>query len=114
MTIFTWSVLSMRCYPEKDGATDVVFNVRWMCEGKQDEFVARTSGALNIPVSTDNFMPYDQLVQEQVLGWVWDNGVSKSESESFVQGQIEQMIAPSVVVPPLPWVQEPVDATVGT
>ena len=114
MTVFIWSVTSMQCYPEMDGATDVVFNVRWLCEGVQGEYVARTSGTCNVPISVETFTPYDQLTQEQVLGWVWGSGVNKDETELFVQGQIDQIIAPPVITPPLPWVNSEVVAEENT
>jgi len=44
------------------------------------------------------------LTQDQVLGWVWANGVDKTATEAAVQQQIDNQINPPVVSPPLPWV----------
>jgi hypothetical protein len=44
------------------------------------------------------------LTQDQVLGWVWANGVDKDATEAAVEGQIEAQKNPPVVSPPLPWV----------
>lgn len=41
--------------------------------------------------------------QEQVLGWIWANGVDKDATEAAVAKQIQEMIAPTVQTPPLPW-----------
>jgi hypothetical protein len=58
-----------------------------------------------VPTPTGTtFTPYADLTQEQVLGWVWDNGVDKDATEAAVQQQIDYQINPPVVTPPLPWV----------
>jgi hypothetical protein len=56
-----------------------------------------------VPTPTGTFTPYDQLTQEQVLGWIWDNGVDKDATEAAVQQQLDNQINPPVVTPPLPW-----------
>jgi len=43
------------------------------------------------------------LTQEQVLGWIWANGVDKDATEAAVLQQIENQKNPPVVAPPLPW-----------
>jgi hypothetical protein len=43
------------------------------------------------------------LTQEQVLGWVWANGVDKETVEAAVQSQLDSLVNPTVVSPPLPW-----------
>ena len=49
------------------------------------------------------FTPYADLTQEQVLGWIWANGVDQAATEAAVQSQIDSQISPTVVTPPLPW-----------
>jgi hypothetical protein len=49
------------------------------------------------------FTPYDQLTQQQVLGWCWANGVDKDATEASVQDQLNTQINPTVIQPPLPW-----------
>jgi hypothetical protein len=49
------------------------------------------------------YTPYADLTKEQVLGWIWDNGVDKNEIESKVDNQIEAQQNPPVVTPPIPW-----------
>jgi hypothetical protein len=44
-----------------------------------------------------------QLAQDQVLGWIWANGVDQAVTEAAVQQQIDNQINPPVVTPPLPW-----------
>ncbi len=50
------------------------------------------------------FTPYADLTQEQVLGWIWANGVDKDATEAAVEQQIENQKNPPIVSPKLPWV----------
>ena len=104
----TWSVTRMDCYPQADNETDVVFNVHWTCSGVQDTFTASVYSTCSVPLSAEGpFIPYSELTQETVLGWIWANGVDKDATEAAVQQQIDQQISPSVITPPLPWATQP-------
>jgi hypothetical protein len=99
----------MSAYPQAEGESDVVFQAQWKCFGEQvnggELFNAFASA--NTPVTYQQgapFTPYDQLTQEQVLGWVWASGVDKTATEADVQQLIDLQINPTVVQPPLPWV----------
>jgi hypothetical protein len=95
----------MDCYPQEDGNTDVVFTVHWTCSGTQDTYTASVYAACAIPGPGTPFTPYADLTQEQVLGWIWANGVDQAATEAAVQQQIDNQINPPVVTPPLPWSQ---------
>lgn len=104
MTTFNWSVTAMDCYPQVDGETDVVFTVHWTCSGVDGDYTAYVYSTCSVPAPTGSaFTPYADLTQEQVLGWIWANGVDKDATEVAVQSQIENQINPPVVTPPLPW-----------
>ncbi len=49
------------------------------------------------------FTPYADLTQDQVLGWIWANGVDKDATEAAVAQQIANAKNPPVVSPALPW-----------
>lgn len=107
-----WSVNKMDCYSQQDGNTDVVFVVCWVCRGTQEVngeiYAAQINDNTTIPApSGGSFTPYDQLTQDQVLGWVWANGVDKDAIETAVQAQVAAEINPVVVAPPLPWGVQP-------
>jgi hypothetical protein len=50
-----------------------------------------------------SFTPYDQLTQDQVLGWCYKNGVDKTATEVIVEQQVQDKINPPIITPPLPW-----------
>ena len=103
----TWDVTAMDCYPHDQGNADVVFNVHWTCSGTQTANGQTYNGSVystcQVPYSSTSFTPYDQLTEQQVLGWIWANGVDKTATEAAVQQQINNEINPPVVTPPLPW-----------
>lgn len=101
----TWQVTAMDCYPQEEGKTDVVFTVHWTCAGTQDTFSASVYNTCAVPAPEGTFTPYADLTQDQVLGWIWANGVDKAATEAAVQQQIDAQINPPVVTPPLPWSQ---------
>jgi hypothetical protein len=100
---YTWTVTAMDCYPQEAGNTDVVFNVNWECTGTDGRYSGRVYGSGGVPAPSGAFTPYDQLTQNQVLGWIWANGVDKAANEALVALQIQNQINPPVVTPPLPW-----------
>ena len=104
----TWTVTAMDCYPQAEGQTDVVFTVHWTCSGTQDEGGTIYSGSVYSTCGVTYeagapYIPYDDLTQDQVLGWIWGSGVDKDATEAAVQQQINNAINPPVVTPPLPW-----------
>jgi hypothetical protein len=105
MATFTWTVTAMNCYPQEGGHTDVVFTVHWTCSGTQYEYLGSVYSTCGVPLPEGSFTPYADLTQEQVLGWIWANGVDKNVTEAAVQQQIDNQINPPVVTPPLPWAQ---------
>lgn len=101
-----WSINpnGLECYPQEGSETDVVFTVHWTCSGVQDIYSGSVYSTTGVPApSPENFTPYADLTQNQVLGWVWANGVDKDATEAAVQQQIDNQINPPVVTPPLPW-----------
>lgn len=98
-----WAVTAMDCYPQENGNADVVFNVHWTCSGVDGDYSASVYSTCQVEFTGGSFTPYDQLTQQEVLGWIWANGVDKTATEAAVQTQIDNQINPPVVTPPLPW-----------
>lgn len=108
MTIYKWTIDRMYTVNQPD--PDYVVNVLWTLTGDQDGTVASIGGNSQFAPPADaggNFTPYDQLTQEQVIGWVKDglgpDGVANYEAN--VQGQINSILNPPVSPQdtPLPW-----------
>jgi hypothetical protein len=106
--MITWQIDAMQCKVQEGDLSDVVIVVHYRCNGTQVEgdktYSASVYSTCSLP-SPDptNFTPYADLTQEQVLGWIWANGVDKDATEAAVLQQIEMQKNPPVVAPPLPW-----------
>ena len=101
---YTWTVTALDVYTQEGGNNDVVFNVHWTCAGSfLNQFNASVYSTCSVPAPTDSFTPYADLTQDQVLGWIWANGVDKDATQATVDAQIQQQIAPTIQTPPLPW-----------
>lgn len=105
-TQFTWTVQWMECKPQEDGHTDVVVTAGWQCTGNDGNYSGQIYGSCSFPAPSSSFTPYSELTQDQVLGWVWANGVDKAATEAKVEQQIQDQINPPVIQPPLPWAQQ--------
>lgn len=111
MTVaYEWNVVQMDCYPEVDSEIDVVFNVHWALNGSETvdatTYAGYCYGTIWVKINGDEpFTPYDQLTQEQVIGWVKSSmGVDQVNAyEANVAKQIADKQNPPIVTPPLPW-----------
>ena len=102
-TTFTWTVIQMTCLPQAEGQTDVVVKASWSLVGVQGQYDDNILGVSEFTYTSGSFTPYDQLTQDQVLGWIWASGIDKAQSEAVMQARLDAMNTPAVVTPPLPW-----------
>jgi hypothetical protein len=82
---------------------DGVIVAHWRCEGVDGEFSASAYGSCGFTPDpeAEDFVPFDQLTEADVLAWVW--GVEdKDDIESKVQAKIDEQKAPSTEVG-VPW-----------
>ena len=107
---YNWAVNSMSCYPQAEGQTDVVFLVYFSVSKtatvNNDPYLSVANGSATLTyVAGSAYTPYDQLTQDQVLGWVQsalgEDGVADYEAQ--VDAQIESVMNPPVVTLPIPW-----------
>ena len=103
MTIL-WLIERLLCKPLEGSNPDVVITADWRCNGSQDTYSGTCYGSCSFQPPTGSFTPYEDLTQDQVLQWCYENGVDKTAIEANVTLQIENQINPPVVVLPLPWV----------
>jgi hypothetical protein len=98
----TWTITAMNCSTTEQNP-DTVIVCHWTCSGTDGTYNASVYSTCSVPTPEGSFTPYDQLTQEQVLGWVWANGVDKDATEAAVAAQLQAQINPPVVTLPLPW-----------
>ena len=102
MTIL-WLIERLLVKPTEGSLIDAVITADWRCNGTDETFSGTCYGSCSFAPPTGSFTPYEDLTQEQVLDWCYENGVDKTAIEANVTQQIENQINPPVVVLPLPW-----------
>lgn len=103
--MFNWIITTMDCHREAAGEENVVTVVHWACEGTDGEYNARVYSTCGVPAPSDTFTRFEDLTKDQVLSWIWANGVDKDATETAVGKQLENLANPPIVQPPLPWLQ---------
>ena len=104
---YTWFIQQLQVKPQEDGLTDVVVTAFWCCSGVEGSYVGSVCDATNFTLQQgSSFTPYDQLTEQQVLGWCYENGVDKALVEAQVASQIEVQANPPTISPQLPWAQQ--------
>ncbi len=102
MTI-TWTIQNLT----RDLSNGFVINVAWACTAQQDSasaFHGGTTAYVNNP-DEPNFIPYDDLTEAIVLGWVWEAlGEQKAEIEASLTAKVEKQLHPTTANG-LPWSQ---------
>jgi len=101
---YTWIVEAIDCYPTAESQTDVAFNIHWRCNGTDGTHNATIYSTCPVTyVAGSPFTPFAQLTQSQVLGWIWESGVSETGTQTALDTMIANLVNPPVVTPALPW-----------
>jgi hypothetical protein len=107
MITINWIIERLLVKPTEGTLTDVVVTADWRCNGSQDQYSGTCYGSTSFFPPTENFTPYPDLTEQQVLGWCFANGVNKTAIEANVTAQINDQINPPIIAPPLPWAAQP-------
>jgi len=107
MTTYTWNVTAL--YTEAVATeSDYVVIANYTVVGIDDTYSAELSNIARFSTaSVSPFVPYEDLTEAIVIGWIQDelgpDGVSNLEA--CIQGQIDSQINPPTVPvnTPLPW-----------
>ena len=103
MNIYQWVINQLYTASSEDGLAYVVKVVHWTRTAQQGDINVSCYGTMGCttPSSTD-FTAYPDLTYEQVCGWL-DAGLDVASIDLGLDGQIENIINPPIIVLPLPW-----------
>lgn len=104
----TWKIEWIKCKPEVGEIQNYVVECGWRCNAQEQAATVSAYGSCVFSVADSEdgftaFIPFDQLTESLVLSWVWGSGVSKEAVEASLKTQIDAIINPPVIIPPLPW-----------
>ena len=100
----TWTISTME-HNVSDGGVIVA---HWRVTEEEtvgdDTFSASAYGTASFTpdASADDFVPYADLTESVVLGWVWDNGVDQTAVEASLTANIAEQKNP-VTEDGVPW-----------
>ena len=100
--MITWTIEALKTKPTDNGNADVVCEAHWRATIVDGELSDSIYGSVAIPFSGGKFTPYDNLTQEQVLGWI-DDLVEKEQIETNLTNRINELKAPKIEQKPIPW-----------
>lgn len=121
---FKWSVQKLCVTPQQDDKTNVVIQANWLCVAVNEENIvqATPSGVKSFTLG-ESFTPFDQLTEEQVLGWCFapetitetdrEGNVTttvknlKTDTETQITNQIARQLTEKQFEPALPWLEIP-------
>jgi len=78
-----------------------IVTAHWICTATDGDYTASAYSTCSFPAGTPT-TPYDQVTEQDVLNWIWNNGVDKDATEASLQSQIELQKHP-VVAAGVPW-----------
>ena len=92
----TWSIAQL----DRQTSDGLVTTAHWTVNAVDGDYSAGSYGAVGFERG-DTFIPYDNLTQEEVIGWVKDK-LDSSAIEANLAAQIAAKIAPTTVAG-VPW-----------
>ena len=96
----TWTIATL----ERELRDGGVIIAHWRATDIDGDYSARSYGTCGFTydASSPDFTPYDQLTQDQVLGWCWANGVDKDAIEASLAANINDQKNPTTA-DGVPW-----------
>jgi len=104
MNTYTTTINSMYTVPNPTG---YVVNILFSVSGTDGTHTAQIGGNISFTPEANepNYIPYDQLTQATVLGWINEATDNQANYYANIDGQIQSMITPPVspASQALPW-----------
>jgi hypothetical protein len=105
---YTWAIKQLNVIPSKGQHTDVVHSIVWEVTGVDGQDSATTSGALSINTDNiQNFIAYQNLTQDEVLSWVFNelgqDAKQKAELQTQTVIEAKKLAINIVCKETLPW-----------
>ena len=96
MVSYNWTFPQFIVDPIKDGLSNVVTAINWVCTGTDGAVNSTDSGtvALGSPNPAE-FVPYDQITQQMAFNWV-SECINMGIVETSIAKQIAQLSVPEL------------------
>ena len=90
----TWKITKTN-YQTSD---EYIFCAHWTATAVDGEFTASiySTCTFSKPEENIDLTPYDEVTEQDVLGWCWSSGVDKKATENALAAQIAEQKKPKV------------------
>jgi len=101
----TWKILDMKRNTSDDGVVEVKWELRATADTGETAVEAGELKIDSYDASSPDFVPYEDLTEDTVLSWVWDDlGDQKAEIESDRTAKVNAQLAKKAAeATGLPW-----------
>lgn len=107
---YTWKIEALDTFPSFEGQQNVVYIIHWRLYGSRytesGSYESNIFGTQQVApyISGSPFIPFQDLTQENVTGWLLDAmGPKYGELTASLNQTIENMINPPIITLPPPW-----------
>jgi hypothetical protein len=100
MITYDWNCKKVDVHPQKEGETDVVYNVHWIVTGVDGDYLASCIGTQAVSLNEGGtFIPFEDLTNDVVVEWTKEAiGEEQVKAiETSIASQIEEEINPTSV-----------------
>ena len=89
---YNWNVVQL----DRKADDGFVITCHYTVSAIDGEYTASTYGTVGYTQDSDNYTPYEELTQEQVVGWVQDS-LGKDTVEEALAAQIDALKNPTTL-----------------
>jgi hypothetical protein len=96
----TWTIT--QC--ERLTSDNFITTAHWTASAVDGDYTASVYAtcSFSLPEENVDLTPYNEVTEQDVLGWIWANGVDKEATEAALAAQIEAQKNP-VQAAGVPW-----------
>lgn len=95
---YKWNINALDAKVSVDDDENVVYTVHWslIATSEDGEHTVSNIGTHGVEYDADNFVPYEDLTEEMVIGWL-EAGLDVDSMKAGLDAQIEKLITPQEI-----------------
>jgi hypothetical protein len=95
---YNWKINALDAKVSVDDVQNVVYTIHWslIATSENGEHTVNSIGTHGVEYDANNFTPYADLTEEQVIGWL-EAGLDVEAIKAGLDAQIEKLITPQEI-----------------
>lgn len=95
---YNWKINALDAKVSVDDNENVVYTVHWslIATSEDKKHTVSSIGTHSVEYDANNFVPYEDLTEEIVIGWL-ENALDKDSIKASLDAQIEKLITPTEI-----------------